>query len=109
MARAVAAYQIKLAKGPYQQRRGARTICSDFQQLYYNETGKSVKLSHSTLIRLAAGGMTKTQSNARLAVSAVRRISREYYHYCYNLCRWYFDSTFCDFQREWLSRQMEAE
>ncbi|KAG1809898.1 uncharacterized protein HD556DRAFT_1214447, partial [Suillus plorans] len=51
MARAIAAYQIKLAKGPYQQRRGARTICSDFQQLYYNETGKSVKLSHSTLIR----------------------------------------------------------
>ncbi|KAG2342821.1 hypothetical protein BDR05DRAFT_885338, partial [Suillus weaverae] len=51
---------------PYQRHRGAQTICSDFQQLYYNETGKSVKLSHSTLIRLAAGGMSKAQSNTRL-------------------------------------------
>lgn len=59
MACVVIAYQIELAKGPYQRHQGARTICSDFQQLYYNETDKSVKLSHSTLIRLAAGGKAK--------------------------------------------------
>ncbi|KAF9230795.1 hypothetical protein BU15DRAFT_29921, partial [Melanogaster broomeanus] len=65
MAQAVHAYQIELAKGPLQQKRGARTICTDFEQIYYNEYGKQIKLSHSTLIRLAGGGISKSQSNAQ--------------------------------------------
>ena len=65
MARAVEAYQAELAKEPLQQHRGARTICSDFQKLYYSETGKQIKLSHVTLIRLAAGGIPKSKSNSQ--------------------------------------------
>ncbi|KAI6138985.1 hypothetical protein BKA82DRAFT_30362 [Pisolithus tinctorius] len=65
MAWAVHAYQIELAKGPLQQKQGAHTICTDFEQIYYNEYGKQIKLSHSTLIRLADGGISKSQSNAQ--------------------------------------------
>ncbi|KIJ59141.1 hypothetical protein HYDPIDRAFT_72144, partial [Hydnomerulius pinastri MD-312] len=45
-------------------RRGARAICADFEQLYYNEKGKKIHLSHSTLLRLASGGKTKAVTNA---------------------------------------------
>ncbi|KAJ3494531.1 hypothetical protein NLJ89_g10787 [Agrocybe chaxingu] len=38
-------------------------ICSDFEKLYFNETGKIIKLSHSTLSRLAQGGHTIQQAN----------------------------------------------
>ncbi|KIK74610.1 hypothetical protein PAXRUDRAFT_155984 [Paxillus rubicundulus Ve08.2h10] len=63
MARAVEAYQAELAKGPLQQHQGAGTICSDFQKLYYFETGKQIKLSHVTLIQLTAGRISKSKSN----------------------------------------------
>jgi hypothetical protein len=59
------AYKIELIKGPLEQKHGAHTICADFEQIYYNEHGKQIKLSHSTLIRLASGGIAKSQSNAQ--------------------------------------------
>jgi hypothetical protein len=49
---------------------GAHTICADFEEIYYNEHGKQIKLSHSTLshstlIRLAGDGIQKSQSNVQ--------------------------------------------
>jgi hypothetical protein len=48
---------------PVKSRRGLRTICAEFQGLYFSETGKSIKLCHMTLKRLAAGGMTREKAN----------------------------------------------
>lgn len=64
MARAVIAYKHELKKTPAQRPKGARTICTDFENLCRLETGHSIKLSHTTMIRLANGGRTRTQANA---------------------------------------------
>jgi hypothetical protein len=64
MSRAVAAYRVELAKPEGSKRRGARIICKDFETLYTQETGKDLKLSYSTLTRLASGGKSKAVSNA---------------------------------------------
>ncbi|KAG0691733.1 hypothetical protein DFH29DRAFT_819053 [Suillus ampliporus] len=64
MHRAVLAYHRELAKAPGIKRHGAHTICRDFKQLNMQETGSLIKLSYSTLIRLAAGGQTLAEVNA---------------------------------------------
>ena len=64
MAQAVAAYCTELKKPLGLKKRGARTICKDFECLKKQATGKDIKLSYSTLMRLTVGGKTKAQSNA---------------------------------------------
>ncbi|KAI6149854.1 hypothetical protein BKA82DRAFT_3976860 [Pisolithus tinctorius] len=64
MAHAVVAYQAEQKKNHFLWQHGARTICADFEQLYYNEKGKKIHLSYSTLLRLASGGKRKAVSNA---------------------------------------------
>jgi hypothetical protein len=64
MARAITAYREEQKKKPVKSRRGLRTICAEFEALYFSETGKTLKLCHMTLKRLAAGGMTREQANA---------------------------------------------
>jgi hypothetical protein len=66
MARAVKAYVIELRKPYSLRRKGARTICRDFEDLCRQETGKMVKLNHGTLIRLANGGRTRAESKTWL-------------------------------------------
>lgn len=63
MSRAVLAYQAELKKPSGMPRKGSRTICTDFETLYFNETGKSIKLSHATLGRLAAGGLSRAKAS----------------------------------------------
>ncbi|KZP23538.1 hypothetical protein FIBSPDRAFT_684056, partial [Athelia psychrophila] len=65
MARAVEAYRHELTKTPTQRPKGARIICTDFENLYRLETGLTVKLSHTTLIRLTQGGRSQADSNAK--------------------------------------------
>ena len=48
---AVAAYQVELAKPPGMKQRSARTVYINFMQLYFDETGKHIKLVYSTLIK----------------------------------------------------------
>ena len=48
MAQAVTAYLAELEK-PYRGHRGFRTICRDFEQLHFNETGLFIPLSFATL------------------------------------------------------------
>ena len=64
MARAVSAYQAELNKPNYRSRRGLRTICKDFEKLYYDEKGVRIHLSYSTLSRLVDGRKTREQANA---------------------------------------------
>lgn len=65
MAHAVRAYRAELEKPENGcRRRGLRTICKDFEDIYYHETGKQIKLVHSTLNKLADGGRTKVQAGA---------------------------------------------
>jgi hypothetical protein len=64
MAQAVAAYCTELKKPLGLKKWGARTICKDFESLNKHATGKDIKLSYSTLMRLAGGGKTRAQSNA---------------------------------------------
>lgn len=64
MVQAVAAYRIELQKPLTQQPRGARRICEDFENMYRQSTGKTIKLSHTTLCRLAKGGRTLSAANA---------------------------------------------
>ncbi|KAG1888872.1 uncharacterized protein F5891DRAFT_890562, partial [Suillus fuscotomentosus] len=64
MSRAVEAYHTELAKPPGVQRRGARTICHDFEKMNLESTGKLIKLSFSTLSRLAAGGNSLAKARA---------------------------------------------
>ncbi|KAF9220513.1 hypothetical protein BS17DRAFT_660479, partial [Gyrodon lividus] len=40
-------------------------ICTEFEQIYYNKYGKQIELSHSMLIHLAGGRISKSQSNAQ--------------------------------------------
>jgi len=63
MACAVAAYLAELDKPNFCTRRGLRTICRDFEKLYYDEKGVPIHLSYSTLCRLADGGHTREQAN----------------------------------------------
>jgi len=62
MARAVQAYLAELDK-PYCGRRGLRTICKDFEQLYLEEKGIHIPLSFATLGRLADGGRNREEAN----------------------------------------------
>jgi hypothetical protein len=62
MSRAVSAYLAELEK-PYRSRRGLRTICKDFEQLYFEEMGVRIPLSFSTLSRLASGGRNREEAN----------------------------------------------
>jgi len=62
MAHAVKAYKAELEK-PYRGRHGLRTICKDFEQLYYEEMGVCIPLSFATLGQLADGGNTHAKSN----------------------------------------------
>ncbi|KAJ3493097.1 hypothetical protein NLJ89_g11092 [Agrocybe chaxingu] len=64
MSRAVEAYHAELEKPDHCARRGLRTICKDFKQLYFEETGDQIHLSHMTLSQLADGGLTQVQANA---------------------------------------------
>jgi hypothetical protein len=62
MARAVEAYLMELEK-PYRGRRGLRTICRDFEQIYFEEKGVRIPLSFATLGRLADGRRTRSEAN----------------------------------------------
>jgi hypothetical protein len=62
MAQAVSAYLAELEK-PYRSRRGLRTICKDFEQLYFDEKGVHIPLSFATLGRLASGGCNQEEAN----------------------------------------------
>jgi hypothetical protein len=64
MVRAVTTYREEQKKKPVKSRRGLRTICAEFETLCFSETGKSIKLCHMTLKRLAAGGMTREKANS---------------------------------------------
>jgi len=64
MDHAVSAYRAELTKPYGVKRKGARTICKDFESVYHLETGKSMKLNYSTLTRLADGGRCKAEANA---------------------------------------------
>ncbi|KAG1777127.1 hypothetical protein EV702DRAFT_970292 [Suillus placidus] len=64
MSCAVEAYNMELAKPPGVRHRGARTICRDFEKMNLESTGKLIKLSFSTLSRLAAGGNSLTKARA---------------------------------------------
>ena len=64
MSCAVDFYCSELAKPRGERRKGARKICKDLEALHLRETGVLVKLSFSTLMRLATGGRTKALSNA---------------------------------------------
>lgn len=68
MAHAVIAYKAELMKPQYCCRKGLRTICKNFEQIYYEETGKRIYLVHTTLSNLADGGRTKTQAGAARAL-----------------------------------------
>ncbi|KAH7917886.1 hypothetical protein BV22DRAFT_968295, partial [Leucogyrophana mollusca] len=65
MSRAVSAYRTELAKKPGTRRRSSRTVCEDFEQMNLEATGKFIKLLHSTLSRLAAGGRSLAEMNAQ--------------------------------------------
>jgi hypothetical protein len=62
MERAVQAYLAELEK-PYRSRRGLRTICRDFEQLYLEEKGDHIHLSFATLGRLASGHHSRSEAN----------------------------------------------
>jgi hypothetical protein len=62
MVHAVLAYLAELEK-PYPSRRGLRTICKDFSQLYFDETGVHMPLSFATLSRLASGRRIREEAN----------------------------------------------
>lgn len=64
MSRAVEAYRCELQKPTGAPRKSMRTICRDFQDLYFNESGTVIKLSHTTMARLLVGGRTLQQANA---------------------------------------------
>jgi hypothetical protein len=62
MARAVEAYLTELEK-PYRGHCGLRTICRDFEQLYFEEKGVCIHLSFATLGRLVNGRHTRSEAN----------------------------------------------
>ena len=58
----VQAYLTKLEK-PYRDCHGLCTICMDFEQLYFDETGVRIHLSFATLGQLASGFQTRLEAN----------------------------------------------
>ncbi|EPS96425.1 hypothetical protein FOMPIDRAFT_1082667, partial [Fomitopsis schrenkii] len=61
--RAIEAYQKELAKPPGMKARGARTIARDFENIYRQETGDTIKLNYNTIIRGAHGTQSRAESN----------------------------------------------
>lgn len=61
--RAIEAYRGELQK-PEGKRKGARKIAKDFSNLFKLETGRDMLIDHNLLIRGAAGGRTRAQTNA---------------------------------------------
>ena len=51
-------------KKPKKEQRGARKICEEVEIEYQNETGRSLHLNHSTIIRHANGRMSIQEFNA---------------------------------------------
>jgi len=64
LTRAAEAYRTELLKPNPRARRGLRTICKDFETIHFNETGKRIKLSYSSLNRQVDGGKTLAQASA---------------------------------------------
>lgn len=60
-ARAIEAYKLELQKP---KGKGARTIATEFTELYKVETGRHVKISYQRLIRDAKGERSRAESNA---------------------------------------------
>jgi hypothetical protein len=58
MSRTLQAYLTELKNPNHRARRGLHKICRDFENLYFNETGVKISLSHATLARLSDGGHT---------------------------------------------------
>ncbi|KIJ21127.1 hypothetical protein PAXINDRAFT_65845, partial [Paxillus involutus ATCC 200175] len=63
MSRAIYAYCIEFQKPAGVHHCSSRTICKDFEQIYFQATGKSIKLSHTTLSCLTAGGRSLAEMN----------------------------------------------
>ena len=59
-ARAIEAYKNECTKP---NGKGAHTVAQDFMDLYWKETGMTVKLCYNTLIRGAAGGRSWAEAN----------------------------------------------
>jgi hypothetical protein len=66
MLRAIDAYKKEMKK-PAKSRHGYRRICTDFENIFFTETGNQIKLCHMTLKRLVDGGMTRERANANRA------------------------------------------
>ncbi|KIK36842.1 hypothetical protein CY34DRAFT_26219 [Suillus luteus UH-Slu-Lm8-n1] len=64
MARAVAMYQVELAKPSSEKKQGLRKVCMDVQKAYLKETGQVVSLNHNTLANLAKGGVRLSKFNS---------------------------------------------
>jgi hypothetical protein len=62
MSRAVKVYMGQPNAASGIPRKSMRTVCYDFEQLFYNETGNRIKLSPSVLDRLVKGGCTLQQA-----------------------------------------------
>jgi hypothetical protein len=63
--RAAAAYRNELEKPPgpgSMKRRGARTIATDFERIYIQETGVKVKLCYNTIIERAKGRKSRIEA-----------------------------------------------
>jgi hypothetical protein len=63
MSRAVKVYMGQPDAASGIPRKSMRTVCYDFEQLFYNETGNRIKLSPSVLDRLVKGGHTLQQAH----------------------------------------------
>jgi hypothetical protein len=61
---ALHAYLLELQKKYPARPKGAHTICKDFETLNRQETGETIKLSYSTLIRLSQGAQLQSKANA---------------------------------------------
>jgi len=68
MSHAIKAYNLELKK-PYHQQHGLHRVCLDFEKLDYEVTGTYIKLSHTTLHRLANGGRTPSKAQADCAIT----------------------------------------
>ena len=66
MAWAIVAYKSDQKK-PAKSRCGYQKICIEFEAIYFNETGKHIKLCHMTLKCLSDGGMSREWANTEQA------------------------------------------
>src|SRR5438046_2886890 len=64
MACATAVYKSELKRPFGEKKKGLRKVCMEIEAEHNRETGQHVKLDPMTLQRHAAGGRTKSQSNA---------------------------------------------